>query len=67
MAIIAGVLTDVYRIENNDLIVIKSFLKEKLKRFILLLGINLYLFETTFFILNSIFISGSNAYMDLIA
>jgi hypothetical protein len=67
LAIVHGVLKDALRVDPNDLNVIKSFIKERLKRFIVSMSVNLFLFETTFFIWNSVFLSGPNAYMDLLA
>ena len=67
LAIVNGVLKDALRVDPNDLNVIKSFIKERLKRFIVSMSVNLFLFETTFFIWNSVFLSGPNAYLDLLA
>ena len=67
LAIVTGVLKDALRVDPNDLNVIKSYIKERLKRFIVCMSVNLFLFETTFFIWNSVFLSGPNAYMDLLA
>ncbi|CAD8078309.1 unnamed protein product [Paramecium sonneborni] len=66
-AIVVGVLKDALQVDLNDMTVIKSFLQQKLKNYLLTLGINLFLFETTFFIISSVLTSGSNGYMDLMA
>lgn len=64
-AIVNGVLKDALLVNVNDLNVMKSYIKEKLKRFIVCLTVNMFLFETTFFIWNSMFLSGG--YMDLLS
>ncbi|CAD8159446.1 unnamed protein product [Paramecium pentaurelia] len=66
-AIVVGILKDALQVDSNDMSVIKSFLSQKLRTYLITLSINLFLFETTFFIISSVLMSGSNGYMDLLA
>ncbi|CAD8163483.1 unnamed protein product [Paramecium octaurelia] len=66
-AIVVGILRDALQVDSNDMSVIKSFLSQKLRCYLVTLSINLFLFETTFFIISSVLMSGSNGYMDLLA
>ncbi|CAD8065960.1 unnamed protein product [Paramecium primaurelia] len=66
-AIVVGVLKDALQVDTNDMSVIKSFLSQKLRCYLVTLSINLFLFETTFFIISSVLMSGSNGQMDLLA
>ncbi|CAD8163971.1 unnamed protein product [Paramecium octaurelia] len=66
-SIVVGVLKDALQVDLNDMSVIKSFLSQKLRQYLVTFSINLFLFETTFFIISSVLMSGSNGYMDLLA
>jgi len=63
---ISGVCKDVFQLPKTDLPIIENLMKEKLKRYTSQLGINLLLFETTFFIVNQIFEVPNEGYADLL-
>ncbi|CAD8053754.1 unnamed protein product [Paramecium sonneborni] len=59
------VLTQSFKISSQDSPYVKTFLRYRLARYIQSFTINFFLFETTFFIINQLFLQPQSAYDDL--
>ncbi|CAD8138737.1 unnamed protein product [Paramecium octaurelia] len=59
------VLTQAYKISSQDSPYVKTFLRYRLVRYIQSFTINFFLFETTFFIINQLFLQPQTGYDDL--